>query len=100
MTYPALHLDSPAIYRIRVEGNPCGSCLERLDDWTIVWTTHAGRAPVAALSGRVSDQGDLIGVLNDLLDQGSLLLSVECLAVEPAGSLVSELAGEPPVGEL
>ena len=82
MTYPNLRLDAPATYRIRVQGDLGDHGPNGLSELTLTQDTRPGQAPVITLSGRVSDQGALIAVLDDLLDRGLLLLSVECLGAE------------------
>ena len=84
MTYPILRLDAPATYRIRVQGNLDDHSPSGLEGLTLAQDTPPGQAPVIALSGRVKDQGALIAVLDELLDRGLLLLSVECLGAEAA----------------
>jgi hypothetical protein len=82
MTYPILRLDAPATYRIRVQGELGDLGPNGLEGLTLTRDTRPGQAPVVTLSGRVKDQGTLIAVLDDLLDRGLLLLSVECLSAE------------------
>jgi hypothetical protein len=77
-----LRLDAPATYRIRVQGELSYRGPNRLEGLTRTQDAHPGQAPVITLSGRVKDQGALIAVLDDLLDRGLLLLSVECLSEE------------------
>jgi hypothetical protein len=95
MTYPLLRQDAPATYRIRVQGYLPGqgyppgqghlddSGLQGLEGLTLTKDNRAGQAPQITLSGRFADQGALIRMLDDLLDQGLELLSVEYLAAEP-----------------
>ena len=83
MTDPILRLDAPAIYRIRVQGDLGDHSPNGLEGLTRTQDACSGQAPVISLSGRVRDQGALIGVLDGLLDRGLQLLSVECLGAEP-----------------
>jgi len=82
MTYPILRLDAPATYRIRAQGELGDHGPSGLEGLALAQDTRPGQAPVVTLSGRVKDQGTLIAVLDDLLDRGLLLLSVECLSAE------------------
>lgn len=78
---PRLTLSRPATYCI---------CVQGLLDKS--WSEHFGLSieherdvvahPVTKLSGRVTDQAALFGVLDSLYGLGFPLLSVECLEVE------------------
>jgi hypothetical protein len=80
--YPRLSLDHPAIYQITVQG--------RLDpDWAdwfegMTLTTNADpKEPITTLTGLVSDQAALHGLLNHLYHLGLLLLAVKCIDLNP-----------------
>jgi hypothetical protein len=83
MTRPILHIDSPARYRIRVQGYLDDSWANQLGGMTITTTTRDDRAPVTVLCGRLIDQAAVLGVLNALYGLLLPLLSVECLEIEP-----------------
>ena len=74
-----LQRDTPASYRIRLQGILDESWSDYLEGLTIASAHTAARAPVTILTGRLVDQAALIGVLNNVYDLGFSLLSVECL---------------------
>jgi hypothetical protein len=78
MTHKGLRLDTPATYRISVQGYLDESWSDRLGGVTIT-PSKADEAPVTTLSGRLLDQAALFGVLNALYDLHLPLLSVEYL---------------------
>jgi hypothetical protein len=82
----ALYLDSPATYRIRVQGTLGSDWSDRLGGMTITTVAREGEPPVSTLCGQLVDQAALLGVLNALYDWLLPLLSVECLEVQPRGS--------------
>jgi hypothetical protein len=90
-----LDFHAPATYRIQIKGYLEGSWSDRLGGMDITWTDPEGEDPVTTLSGRLLDQGALLGALNALYGLHLPLLSVECLA----GSAAAEPAAESAVGE-
>ena len=91
MTDQTMNLDTPARYRICVRGYLERSWSRRLGGMEITTAAHQGKELATTLVGWLADQAALLGVLNALYGMHVPLLSVECLAVEPAS--------EPPVGE-
>ena len=68
-------MDQPAVYRIRVHGDLEARWSGRLGDMHI---THANDAPdQTVLTGELTDQAALFGVLNSLYTLGLFLLHVE-----------------------
>ena len=88
-----LLFDLPARYRIRVHGRLGASWSGRLGDMTITVRQTAGQEPVTALTGEVTDQAALRGILNTLYDMGFPLLKVERLGSPPLAE------GQIPCGE-
>jgi hypothetical protein len=74
-----LQRDTPAHYRIRLQGKLDQSWSEYLDGMTISVAQTADGAPVTVLTGQLVDQAAIVGVLNNVYDLGFPLLSVECL---------------------
>lgn len=74
-----LHRDTPATYRICIQGVLPQMWSDYLDDMLISLTYNADASPVTVLTGRLIDQAALIGVLNNVYDLGYPLLSVVCL---------------------
>ena len=74
-----LRRDTPATYRIRIQGTLAESWSEYLNNMAITSARAVEGAPVTILTGRLVDQAALLGVLNNAYDLGFPLLSVECL---------------------
>jgi len=78
MIHKKLRSDTPATYRVRVQGILDEHWSDRLGGLTITTTGQTSEAPVTTLSGQLLDQSGLLGVLNTLHDLRLPLLSVEC----------------------
>ena len=72
--------DTPATYRIRIQGYLDESWSDRLGGMTISTAQSGDEAPVTTLEGKLVDQAALGGVLSTVYDLGCPLLSVERLA--------------------
>lgn len=74
-----LKFTSPAAYQILVKGYLDESWGERLSDMKIVnLNTDVGQ-PITKLSGVVSDQAELLGVLNSIYEMHMPLISLELI---------------------
>lgn len=71
--------DSPAPYRIQVQGPVALSWSDRLQGMDIYQSTSKTGAVVSTLTGELPDQTALAGVLITLHDMHLSVLSVECL---------------------
>jgi len=74
-----LKLETPATYRIRVQGLLDPSWSDRLCGMAISRVTGESKAPVTMLVGHLTDQAALSGVLTALYNLHLPLLSVENL---------------------
>ena len=74
-----LKLETPATYRIRVQGLLDASWSDRLNGMAISRIKAERKAPVTMLVGHLTDQAALAGVLNALYNLHLPLLSVENL---------------------
>ena len=72
-----LHLDEPAVCRIKIQGSLAQHWSESLGGLSISVAGETGQT-VTSLSGDVLDQAALLGVLTGLYGMGYPLLSVEC----------------------
>ena len=74
-----MKLETPATYRIRVQGQLDESWLDQLGGMAIYPDATASKSPVTILVGHLPDQAALSGVLNTLYEMHMPLLSVENL---------------------
>jgi hypothetical protein len=72
-------LDTPATYRIRVQGHLDEIWADRLGGMAITSVKAPNEPPVIILVGNLQDQAALSGVLNTLYELHLPLLSVENL---------------------
>ena len=77
-TWQGFKLETPARYRIRVQGNLDIAWSERLEGMAFTADTTS-RQSVTILEGKLMDQAALSGVLNTLYELHLPLLSVENL---------------------
>jgi hypothetical protein len=75
-----LGFDSPATYRIGVQGHIPARWCDRLEGMTITERLSAAEPPVTTLVGELADQAALAGVLNTLYELHLPVLSVERLS--------------------
>ena len=76
-SWKGMKLETPATYRIRVQGNLDESWFDRLGNMAIAPDTVPDKPPVTILVGHLPDQAALSGVLNTLYEMHLPLLSVE-----------------------
>ena len=72
--------DSPATYRIGVEGRVPARWSDRLEGMIITERSPEAESPVTTLMGELSDQAALAGVLNTLYELHLPVLTVERLS--------------------
>ena len=72
-------IETPATYRIRVQGHLDQSWSDQLNGMAITQTGASDKLPVTVLVGHFKDQAALCGVLNTLYELHLPLLSVENL---------------------
>jgi hypothetical protein len=75
--YPALSLDHPARYQIKVQGRVEADWSDYLSELTLQHLRQANGGTITVLSGTVCDQASLHGLLNHIRDLGLPLLLVE-----------------------
>ena len=82
-----IDLQTPAIYRICVQGRLDHDWSDRLGGMAIRSSSSPGSAPTTILEGHLADQAALSGVLNTLYDLHLPLLKVEYLEGRGTGSV-------------
>ena len=78
-TQRRFHPDQSATYRIEIEGKLGERCEGWFDDMEIVIRSGDGGSTITTLTGIVSDQAALHGLLSCIRDLGLHLLSVQRL---------------------
>jgi hypothetical protein len=73
--------DQPGNYRIFVQGQLSTFWSSRLSDMEITVKESVNQKPITMLTGKVRDQGALMGVLNTLYDMRCTVLKVEQLDI-------------------
>ena len=76
---PNIRMDLPFPYRIKVNGAIDKKWFTYYDNMTVEVEDGGGKRPLTTLTGQVTDQAALMGILNLLYDMQCPLLSVECL---------------------
>ena len=74
---PQRLFESPGIYRIRVQGHLDDSLSDYLGGMVITRAFSEDNEPLSILVGQLQDQAALSGVLNELYDRRTPLLTVE-----------------------
>jgi hypothetical protein len=69
--------EKPAEYRIVVEGKLDGRWSEWLGDMAVAWATGSGGTRVTTLTGTVTDQSALRGILSRIWDLNLTVISVD-----------------------
>ena len=77
-----LKFETPATFRIRVQGELDESWSEQLGGMSISVTRSADCLPVSTLIGQLLDQAALAGVLNTLYEMHLPLIAVETIDEE------------------
>jgi hypothetical protein len=75
-TIMALHLDRPALYRLRLQGRVNVDWTDWLMDAAVAFD-NGEQATVTTITGAVRDQAALFGLLSFVRDLGFVLLAVE-----------------------
>lgn len=78
-SWKGMKLETPATYRIRVQGKLDESWFDRLGNLAITPDATADKPPVTILVGYLADQAAVLGILNTLYEMHLPLLSVENL---------------------
>ena len=80
--HPYASMFEPATYRISIMGTLDKSCSESCGGMKIEHDIVLDEYPVTILTGLLTDQAALIGVINTLYDVGCPLISVECVEAQ------------------
>ena len=75
-----LKFDGPAAYRITVQGLISDCYSDNFAGMRITTERKANKAPITILTGRVRDQAELAGVLNNFYETHVSIISVDNLS--------------------
>ena len=78
-SWKGMKLETPATYRVRVQGKLAESWFDRLGNMSITSEATPHDPPVTILVGHLTDQAALSGLLNTLYEMHLPLLTVENL---------------------
>ena len=82
ITRKGFKLETPATYRIRVQGHLGGSWFDKLEGMVITSAFRDNGQSVTTLEGLLLDREALSGVLNEIHRLHLPVLSVECLDIQ------------------
>ena len=76
----AISVDQPGIYRIKIQGRLSEGAVRRFDEMTISAEPNTAGIPVTTLTGPVTDQAALHGIVAQIRDLGLPLILVELIS--------------------
>ena len=76
---PGAGMFEPATYRIVILGTLDKQWSDYCGGMTIEHQNFLDQYPVTILTGQLTDQAALVGVINSLYDMGCPIISVECV---------------------
>ena len=79
---PSAGLFEPATYRISILGTLDKQWSDYCGGMTIEHQSFLDRYPMTILTGQLTDQAALVGVINSLYDMVCPIISVECVEAE------------------
>jgi hypothetical protein len=80
-TRKPIPFDSPATYKLIVQGRIDPGWSDRLEGMMICQATMVGGSPVTIIEGELSDQAALVGVLNTIYELHLAVLLVKRLTI-------------------
>ena len=73
-------VDQPGIYRIRIQGRLSEGAIRRFDEMAISVEPNAAGIPITTLTGPITDQAALYGIVARVRDLGLPLILVELIS--------------------
>ena len=80
--WKSLKVETPAIYKIRVQGPLDTSWADEMGGMQITTERMEDETDVTTLVGRIADQAALTGIINALYGMQLPVLTVECLEAD------------------
>lgn len=81
----SINIDQPGIYRIRIQGKLSAGTIRRFDEMAAVVELNADGIPITTLTGQISDQAALHGIVARVRDLGLPLILVELVSTVDNG---------------
>lgn len=75
--HPSITIDQPGIYRIKIQGRLGPRIQARFDELNVAEETNPDGLPFTTISGRITDQAALHGLLARIRDLGLPLILIE-----------------------
>ncbi len=73
-------VDQPGIYRIKIQGRLSEGTLRRFDEMAVSIAPNTAGIPITTLTGRITDQAALHGIVARIRDLGLPLILVELVS--------------------
>ena len=81
----SITVDQPGIYRIKIQGRLSEGAIRRFDEMAVSIEPNAAGVPITTLTGQITDQAALHGIVARLRDLGLPLILVELVAAVNEG---------------
>jgi len=81
----SITIDQPGIYRIKIQGRLSEGAIRRFDEMAVSVEPNAAGVPITTLTGQITDQAALHGIVARIRDLGLPLLLVELVGAVNEG---------------
>ena len=81
----SITIDQPGIYRIKIQGRLSEGTIRSFDEMVVAVKTNAAGAPITTITGKISDQAALHGIVARIRDLGLPLILVELVGTVNEG---------------
>ena len=81
----SITIDQPGIYRIKIQGRLSEGTIRRFDEMVVSVEPNAAGVPITTLTGQITDQAALHGIVARIRDLGLPLILVELVGAVNEG---------------
>ena len=81
----SITIDQPGIYRIKIQGRLSEGAIRRFDEMLITVGPDAAGVPITTITGQITDQAALHGIVARIRDLGLPLILVELVGTVNEG---------------
>jgi hypothetical protein len=78
-------IDQPGVYRMKIQGRLSEGAIRRFDEMVVSVEANAAGVPITTLTGQITDQAALHGIVARIRDLGLPLLLVELVGTVNKG---------------